>query len=149
MYRELQHAHRDIDRLQEYLRAAMLADDVSEIGAHMGVAQALALQIDHHLEALVTGTSAAGEEHSTRERLAHEVAHTTRQLMDEIRDPGAGAERRRIEVARQAIANVITGVQRVQLRTTASQMLLALIDCKTNADYADAYVREALGMEVS
>jgi hypothetical protein len=52
-----------------------------------------------------------------------------------------------IKSAKRETSDLINGAQYVELSTSASQMRSALVECKTHADFAEAYVRKALGYE--
>jgi hypothetical protein len=59
-----------------------------------------------------------------------------------------GIEPQLVQAAQRALTLAWTGSERVAIGSTVGEMREALVDCKTYVDFAEAYVRASLGVEL-
>lgn len=115
------------EALQRLLRSAIMAETIGEMQNLAGAAHAEAVNLDDELNAL---------------------------LKDAAWDPGlptTGGDKRRarelVRAARDSVEYAILAAQRIGLADTAGEMRAYILDFMTQADFAEAYLRAALGTE--
>jgi hypothetical protein len=119
LYRATREVEDKLDVLERHLRAALLADDTRTISGETAAAQALTVEILDRLKAAL----AHGDE--------------------------ADPDHRFVRSAVSCLSDAWNNAEKVGLGTNAAEMRARLIDFKTPADYAAAYVRLAVGSERS
>lgn len=117
MYREIRALTTQLDELFARLRAALLAEDTREIGTAATTAQAMMVELLNAVKAL--------------------AASEGRQ----------DADIRFVRAALASLEGAWESAQKVALGTSASEMREYVVDIKTNADYARAYLQAAVGAE--
>lgn len=119
LYRVTRQLEDKLDALDNHLRAALLADDTRTISTEAAAAQALTVDVLDRLKAALA-------------------------QVDE-NDP----DHRFTQAAITCLTHAWNNAEKVGLGTSASEMRSRLIDFKTPADYAAAYLRMAIGYERS
>ena len=125
MYREIRAVQSTVEGLQSHIRDALLATSTREMIEHAGRAHVSAAAAKEELDRLLG--SGYSEDDST------------------FGEPRV--DRRFVDAANHALSVVITEAEKVALGVDVESMRARLIDFKTRADYADAYLRVAVGME--
>ena len=125
MYREIRAVQSTVEELQSHIRDALLATTTREM-------------IEHSGRAHVSATAA-------KEELDRLLAPLYRDEHPSFGDPHV--DRRYVDAANRKLSVVITEAEKVALGVDVESMRTRLIDFKTCADYADAYLRVAVGME--
>ena len=117
-YRTVQGIRNNMVNLQQALRSAFLADSTNEMGRHATEAMAI---VDEMLRTLRTDESGS--------------------------DAGEGdqADQTLLQSAERALTQAWDRAEKVTLATSLPEMRERLLDFKTLADFADAYVSAALG----
>jgi hypothetical protein len=115
LYQNVHRAVENLDRIHVPLREAILADSIEEMTERGEQAQVAADQI---LGAIEEGLEAHG---------------------------AGRVERVFVQAAVNALQLALTQAQRISLATDVSGVRAALLDFKTQVDFADAYLRLALG----
>ncbi|MBV9282436.1 MAG: hypothetical protein JOZ41_20345 [Chloroflexi bacterium] len=119
MHRELQHVRDSLDLIHRPLNAAILAESTRDVTAYLGRAQAAS---DQALLELNNALSRSGSN----------IGRTERSL---------------VQAAANALTQAFGGAEKVFLGANVSEMRQRLLDFKTQVDFADAYLRAALGVE--
>lgn len=123
MYRTIHDVQRRMPDLTQSINAAILADDTRDIASHGGAAMTI---IDDVL-------------HTLRDALDHEGTS----LADE--QPEVHLEQRFVQAAADAFTVAWNYVEAIGGGTDVSSMRASMVDGKTHADYAVAYLTAALG----
>jgi len=117
MYRHVENVRDRLGDLQNHIRDAVLADNTRDISAHASAAQAVADQVLRELQESL-----------------------------ESRDSGgARVERQFVDLAANELSMSVTEGQRVATGANVQEMRERLLRFKTHADFADAFIRCALG----
>ena len=124
MYREVRDCLQTMQILQKHLEAAIIADDTRVMAPESAAAMA---EVDQILAALRSGTKRADEGQGC--------------------DDEGDADRVMVEAAIAALGDAWTTAEKVGLAGSAPEMRARLLTFKTNADYADAYLRAAVKLE--
>jgi hypothetical protein len=125
MYREIRAVQSTVEALQSHIGDALLSTSTRDMIEHTGRAHVSAVAAKEELDRLL-GSRPTEDESSFGEPRV---------------DP------RFVEAANRALSTVITEAEKVALGIDIESMRARLIDFKTRADYADAYLRVAVGME--
>lgn len=125
MYREIRAVQSTVEALQAHVRDALLSTSTREMLEHTGRAHVSAVASKEALDRLLDGSDRSAEA--------------------SFGDPHVNP--RYVDAANRALGNVITDAEKVALGVDVDSMRARLIDFKTQADYADAYLRVAVGME--
>jgi hypothetical protein len=125
MYRRVRELQDSMHALQGALRSATLGDDTRTITTHADEAQALTDRLLRSIENVLKGRDAD---------IAEESA-------------GVKLERHFVRAAGRSLGIAWSGEERVGAAGSAADMRKALFDVKTHVDFADAYLRAALGLE--
>jgi hypothetical protein len=123
LYRDVQHAVDSMQRIHAPLRQAILADSTREMTERGGQAQAAADELLRQLEQALQGKTSALEARSDEGKV----------------------ERFFVQAATNALQRAMADAQRILLGTDASGVRAGLLDFKTQVDFADAYLRAAIG----
>jgi hypothetical protein len=119
MYRRIQDFQREMNDLQGNLQTAILSDQIREMTQNAGEAHARAENLQRDLQALLGET-----------------------------DGGEHEERRFAQAALDSVMHAIDAAQKTGLGDDVPSLRARLLVFKTWADYADAYLRAALGFEM-
>ncbi len=125
MYREIRAVQSTVEELQSHIRDALLATTTRETIEHAGRAQVSAVAAKEELDRLLD----------------------PRYRDDETSFGEPRVDRRFVDAATRALSVVITEAEKVALGVDVESMRTRLIDFKTRADYADAYLRIGVGTE--
>jgi hypothetical protein len=117
LYRATREVEDKLDVLERHLRAALLADDTRTISAETAAAQALTVEILDRLKTALARVDDGDPDH------------------------------RFIQAAVNCLSDAWNNAEKVGLGASAAEMRARLIDFKTPADYAAAYLRMAIGYE--
>jgi hypothetical protein len=120
-YRDIQETQQTMEALHEHLRAALLANNTRDAIGHAGAVQEASAVVLRHIERAL-GSDEGGD------------------------GGGRDVDSNLVRAAQTAMSRAVDNGQRVALGTNIDQMRDRLIDVKTEVDYADAYLRVALGM---
>jgi hypothetical protein len=123
IYRDVQQAVHSMDRIHAPLRQAILADSTQEMAERGRQAQAAVDQLLGLLEEALQSNSSSPEAFTSEGRV----------------------ERVFVQAAVSALQQAGTQAQRLLLGTDISSVRAGLLDFKTQADFADVYLRAALG----
>ncbi len=117
MYREIRACGPKLDELDSQLRTALLAEDTRQIGTAATTAQALAL----------------------------ELLRTLKEQSDSGSDSDVNPAF--VAAAISSLNRAWQHAESVALGTNATEMRAHVVDFKTSADFARAYLRAAIGTE--
>lgn len=123
-YREIRHIRDSMDQVHRPLREAILANDTREMTLLGGRAQAAADELVRRLD-----------EASQRRDNSIEGASS-----------GQRIERVFVQAAISALERAVAQAQRIGLATNVAELRASLLEVKTHGDFADAYLRAALGI---
>ncbi|MGH2447293.1 MAG: hypothetical protein ACRDFS_01620 [Chloroflexota bacterium] len=119
LYRQIQEAQRRMTDLEEQLRSGILATEIRDMAAYAGNAHAIAEDVKYDLDAALN----EGE-------------------------IGEQSEQQFVQAALDSTRDAILAAQKVALGTTIDEVRAWMLDFKTHADYADAYLHAALGHQM-
>lgn len=122
MYRRIQDTQNTMEALHEHMRAALLSQNTRDAIGHAGAVQEASAMVLHQLEN-------SQKEGSTGAFGGRDI------------DPAI------VRSAIRAMNLAIENSERVALGSNIDEMRDRLIDVKTQIDYADAYLRVAIGHE--
>lgn len=125
MYREIRNVQSMVEALQAHVRDALLSTATRDMVEHAGRAQVSAAAAKEGLDSVLAG-QADGAANS----------------MGEPR-----VEARFVHAANRSLSIAITEAEKVALGVDVDSMRARLIDFKSRADFADAYLRAALGID--
>jgi hypothetical protein len=125
MYREIRAVQSIVEALQSHIGDSLLSTSTRDMIEHTGRAHVSALAAKDQLDLLL-------DRHYTE---------------DESSFGEPRVDRRFVDAANRALSVVITEAEKVALGTDIESMRARLIDFKTRADYANAYLRVAVGKE--
>jgi hypothetical protein len=125
MYREIRAVQSTVEALQSHIGDALLSTSTRDTIEHAGRAHVSAVAAKEELDRLLDGRYKATE--------------------SSFGEPHVNA--RYVDAANRALSVVITEAEKIALGTDVESMRARLIDFKTRADYVDAYLRVAVGME--
>lgn len=125
MYREIRAVQSIVEELQSHIRAALLVNSTRELIEHSGRAHVAAAAAKEALDTLLNG----------------------RPREDDSSFGEPSVDHRYVEVANRALGIVVTEAEKVALGGDLESMRSRLIDFKTRADYADVYLRVAVGAD--
>lgn len=125
MYREIRAVQSIVEELQSHIRDALLSTSTRDMIEHTGRAHVSAVAAKEELDRVLDDRYTEGESSFGEPRV----------------------DRRYVDAANRSLSVVITEAEKVALGTDAESMRARLIDFKSHADYADAYLRVATGME--
>lgn len=126
MFREVHEVHRKVQDLQGQIRSAILADTTPDMTRFGGSAQALVDEVLLRLRRTQSEGAAAEQDVPKEERV----------------------ERRFVDAAANSLNLAWSSAESVGLGTNVSEMRARLLDLKTHADFAEAYLHAALGTEM-
>ena len=118
MYREIRDTQRTMESILDHVRTAILAENTRDMNEHAGAAQAGIVLV--------------------KQRLAT--------ISDEGDGGGPRVDRHFLDTAVTALERAFAQAEHVAMAVNTGEMRSYLIDFKTYTDYADAYLRAALGM---
>lgn len=121
MYREIQHVRDTMTDLQIHVRSALLGEDTRDMTTEADTAQAMADQLLN--------------------KLNDTLRNPTKREFGEPR-----IERNFVQAAAYALNNAVTSAQGTGIATNVQEMRSRLVDFKTHVDFAEAYLRAALGV---
>ena len=119
MYRQLQEVMRRLPDMQEKIRASLLSDNIREMTTLADEAHAIAEDVKFDLDHLLNNSDGSEE-----------------------------GERRFAQAALDSLQSAILNAQKVALATNVNETRARVLEFKTRADYADAYLHAALGFEM-
>jgi hypothetical protein len=125
MYREIRAVQSIVEALQSHIGDALRATSTRDMIEHAGRAHVSAVAAKEELDRLLGS--------------GYQESETS--FGDPHVDP------RYVDAANRALSVVITEAEKIALGVDVDSMRARLIDFKTRADYADAYLRVAVGME--
>ena len=125
MYREIREVQSTIDSLQTHLRDALISTSTRDMVEHNGRAQVSAVAAKEVLDRLLSGRGVDGETAFGEPRI----------------------EARFVEAADRSLGRAITEAESLALGVDVDSMRARVVDFKTQADYADAYLRAAVGID--
>lgn len=125
MYREIRAVQSTVEALQSHIRDALLSTSTRDMIEHSGRAHVSAVAAKEELDRLLDSGYAEDESSFGEPRV----------------------DRRFVNAANRVLSIVITEAEKVALGVDIDSMRARLIDFKTPADYADAYLRVAVGKE--
>jgi hypothetical protein len=125
MYREIRAVQSIVEALQSHIGDSLLSTSTRDMIEHTGRAHVSALAAKDQLDRLLDRQYTEDESSFGEPRV----------------------DRRFVDAANRALSVVITEAEKVALGTDIESMRARLIDFKTRADYADAYLRVAVGKE--
>lgn len=123
MDRELRETQRAMEALQGHMRAALLANNTRDASRHAEAVQAASAVAHRQLEGALAGGGGPSD------------------------GEGRSGYSDFLRAAVRAMSDAIERSERVALGSNIDEMRSRLIDVKTEIDYADAYLRAALGGE--
>jgi hypothetical protein len=125
MYREIRAVQSIVETLQSHIRDALLSTSTRDMVDHAGRAHVSAAAAKEELDRVLDGRFTEAESSFGEPRV----------------------DRRYAEVANRVLSVLITEAEKIALGVDVESMRARLIDFKTRADYADVYLRVAVGME--
>jgi len=121
MYREIRDAQHIMESILNHVRTAILAENTRDMNEYAGAAQAGIVRVKQRLVG----------------------------INDEGDGGGPHVDRHFLETAVTALERAFAQAEHVAMAVNTGEMRAYLVDFKTYADHADAYLRAALGMEGS
>lgn len=125
MYREIREVQSTVDALLTHVRDALLATSTRDMVEHNGRAQVSAVSAKEELDKLLGGQGNDDETPFGEPRV----------------------ESRFVHAANRALSVAISEAEKIALGVDLESMRARVIDFKTRADYADAYLRAAVGID--
>lgn len=125
MYHEIRAVQSTVEDLQSHIRDVLQATTTRETIEHAGRAHVSAAAAKEELDTLLDGRYRENESSFGEPRV----------------------DRRYVDAANRALTILVTEAETIALGVDVESMRARVIDFKTRADYADAYLRVAVHME--
>jgi hypothetical protein len=125
MYREIREVQSTVEALQTHVRDALLSTSTRDMVEHTGRAQVSAVAAKEELDRLLDGHDADDPSSFGEPRV----------------------ESRFVDAANRSLGVAITEAEKLTLGVDVDSMRARLVDFKTLADFADAYLQAAVGVD--
>jgi hypothetical protein len=124
VYRQIREVQSIVETLQSHLRDALPSTSTRDMVEHAGRAQVSAVAAKQELDSLVSG-----EDEDTSSSFGEPRIDSTY-----------------VDAANRSLSIAITEAEKLALGLDVDSMRARMIDFKTRADFADAYLRAAIGI---